>query len=116
MVRVLRHWQVREHAPEAPHAIAGIENEIERRQRASLHKQAMEQSGKLLEITDAQKELAQEAAKQAENLSSQTNTLVEETVKLTRFTRGVFWFTIVLGFFAFVQIVIMLIGLLSKNR
>jgi hypothetical protein len=76
----------------------------------------VEQVGKLTQVADAQKQLAQEAGEQAKNLSKQTVTLVEETVKLTQFTRGVYCLTIVLGIFAFVQIVIMLIGLFSSNH
>jgi hypothetical protein len=70
----------------------------------------------LVEIADAQKQLANEASKQAENLSNQTTRLVDETVKLTGFKRGVYWFTVVIGFFAFVQIVIMLFEYFSKTH
>lgn len=65
-----------------------------------------EQIGKLREIAEEQKQLAQEAGKQAENLSSQTARLVSETIILRRFTRGVFWLTVVLSVFTLVLIVI----------
>jgi hypothetical protein len=60
--------------------------------------------------------IAEEEAKTAEKLEQQTARLVEHTVKLTRFTRGVFWLTVILGVFAFVQIVIMVFEYCSKAR
>jgi hypothetical protein len=58
--------------------------------------------------------LGEEAAKQADNMSEQVDRLVQETVKLTRFTRGVFWFTIALWVFGGIQIVLMLLEYCSK--
>lgn len=53
--------------------------------------------------------LSEEAEKTATKMATQTDRLVEDTIKLTRFTRGVFWLTVVLAFFAVVQIIIMAI-------
>lgn len=74
-----------------------------------------EQIKKLLEIANEQKRLADEAGKQAQNLSEQTNRLVGETLILRRFTKGVFWLTIILAGFAAVQIGIMLIDLFKAR-
>jgi CTP-dependent riboflavin kinase len=82
-----------------------------------------QQTGELLKIADAQKQLAEEAGKQAKNLSEQTDRLVQETIKLTGFTQGVYWLTIALVFFALVQIapsvvqtIVMLFEYFSKNH
>lgn len=58
--------------------------------------------------------LAEEANQAAIKLAEQTDRLVDETIKLTQFTRGVYWLTIALGFFAVVQIVIMLLQYSSE--
>jgi hypothetical protein len=58
--------------------------------------------------------LAEEAAKQADNLSKQVDRLVHETVVLARFTRGLLWLTITLCLFGGIQIFIMLIEYCSK--
>jgi hypothetical protein len=58
--------------------------------------------------------LAEDAANTADKLSQQTDRLVDETVKLTRFTKGLLWLTIAIAFFAFVQIVIMVFEYSSK--
>jgi hypothetical protein len=42
----------------------------------------------------------------SENLTQQTQRLVSETLILRHFTKGVFWLTVVLAVFTFVQIVI----------
>jgi hypothetical protein len=57
------------------------------------------QTGNLVEVAKAQKQLA-------ENLSTQTDRLVGETVILRRFTKGVFWLTVVLSIFTAVLIII----------
>ena len=53
---------------------------------------------------------------ESKNLSKQTDRLVDETLKLTRFTRRLYWFTIALGFFAIVQIIIMLFQYSSETH
>ena len=68
------------------------------------------------EIAKLQNQLAEEAAKHAKNLSAQTDRLVSETVKLTRFTKGLVWLTVVLAGFATIQIIIMLFDYFSKNH
>ena len=116
MIRVLRQWHSAEYAPAAVPAIEAIENEIARRQIASLHRKEMEHIGKLLEITEAQKQLAQEAGRQAENLTKQTDKLVSETIKLTQFTKTLVWLTIAVFVSAIVQIVIMLFEYSSHSH
>jgi len=72
-----------------------------------------EQIGKLVTIAEVQVEIAkfqakiaEESAKEAKNLSEQTDRLVSETIELRRFTKGVFWLTVVLSIFTLVLIVI----------
>jgi hypothetical protein len=80
------------------------------------------QIGKLVAVTEVQTEiakfqaqLAEESAKETKSLSEQTDRLVQETINLARFTRGIFWFTVILGFFALVQIVVMLFQYFSNG-
>lgn len=65
-----------------------------------------EQIKKLLEIADAQKQLAYESAKHTKNLSTQTKLLVRETIILRKFTKGVFWLTVILAILTATLIVI----------
>jgi hypothetical protein len=74
------------------------------------------QTTKLIEVAHAQKQLAEEGGKHAKNLSEQTDRLVNETVKLTKFTRGVYWLTFILGLFALIQIIVMLFEYFSQSR
>jgi hypothetical protein len=80
-----------------------------------LAEEAANTAQKLLETADTQKQLLVEAGKQAENLSIQTNKLVEETVTLTRLTRGLHKFTVVLVIVAIIQVIIMLFDLFTKK-
>jgi len=60
----------------------------------------------LLAQTTLQVRLADESNKTAIKLSEQTDRLVCETVQLRRFTKGLFWLTVALVIFTFVQIII----------
>jgi thiamine biosynthesis lipoprotein ApbE len=48
--------------------------------------------------------LAEEQAKSAAKMEEQTARLIEETIELRRFTRGVFWLTVILAIVAVIQI------------
>jgi hypothetical protein len=78
--------------------IASVQIEI-----AKAQKQLGEE---LLKIAASQKQLAEESGKQSKNLSDQTDRLVGETIVLRRFTKGVFWLTVVISIFTLVQIII----------
>lgn len=67
------------------------------------------QTGNLVEVAKAQKQLT-------ENLSSQTSLLVKETVKLTELTQGLNWLTFILGVLAVIQIFITLLEYFSKTH
>lgn len=88
--------------PDAVHLKTAIDDEIRR-------KETQEAADRLLQQTTM---LVQHSG----TLTQQTDRLVVETVKLTDFTRGVFWLTVVLGFFAIVQIFIMLVEYCSTHR
>lgn len=60
--------------------------------------------------------LAEDADKIADKLTKQTDRLVAETITLSRFTKGLFWFTVVIAIFALVQIAIMVLDYASKNN
>ncbi|HTV43105.1 MAG TPA: hypothetical protein VMF08_21250 [Candidatus Sulfotelmatobacter sp.] len=64
--------------------------------------------------TTLELQIAEEANNAAIKLSEQTDRLVDETLKLTRFTRRVYWLTVALGFFAVVQIIIMFFQYFSE--
>ena len=68
----------------------------------------------LLKISDAQKQLAEQSGKESKNLSEQTKRLVDETVILRRFTKGVFWLTVVISVFTLVQIIITCLDYTTK--
>lgn len=74
------------------------------------------QTNKLVEVANAQKQLAEEAGKQAVDLSKQIDRLVQETIALTEFTRVLVWLTVFIGIFAIIQIVIMLFEYMAKTK
>ena len=74
------------------------------------------QTGKLVEVANAQKQLSEEAGKQAENLSNQTTRLVNETIKLTRFTKTLIWLTVAVVTSAIIQIGLMCFDLFFKYQ
>ena len=87
-----------------PEQIDRLTGEIEKLVEVSHSQKQLAQE--LLGIADAQNRLAAEAGKQAESLSNQTEKLVSETIILRRFTKGVFWLTVVISIFTLVQIII----------
>ena len=58
--------------------------------------------------------LAEEQSKSADKFEQQTARLIDETVELRRLTRGLYFLTIAVAFFALVQIVIMVLEYCAK--
>src|SRR6266446_4119533 len=88
--------------PDAVHLKSAIDDEIRR-------KETQESADRLLHQTE-------KLVQHSEKLTQQTDRLVQSTSDLTRFTKGVFCLTVVLGIFAFVQIAIMVFEYCSKTR
>lgn len=89
MSRVLRQWQASQYAPEAPHAIEAIENEIARRQKdkhqegiKTLHQLEMEQG----------KNLHKETMDELDEIKTSVNRLAH--------TRRIEWWILAAGWIA----------------
>jgi hypothetical protein len=88
--------------PDAVHLKSAIDDEIRR-------KETKESADRLLHQTE-------KLVQHSEKLTQQTDCLMSETVKLTRFTKWVFWFSVALAIFAAVQIGIMFFEAFSQYK